>query len=385
MTYSYLLPFCRTEYQTRLVEACIEHGNPSKAAKVTDHDDSYARRAIRALKARAAKNGVAPDEQLNHEVPSGYKVSGVSTLYDKDGEVSIQWVKTTADAERQAAAMQAALDALKEELTPYPRTTYKGTPCETLANQYTITDYHLGMYAWHEESGEDWDLKKSEDLLIRWFEQAINLAPAASTGIFAQLGDFMHWDGMDAVTPMHGNLLDADTRLQKVIRTCIKVMRRIITMLLEKHKHVHLVMAIGNHDPASSAWLRELMSAMYSDEPRITVDTSPDCYYCFQHGKTTLMYHHGHKRNPANISEVLAAKFKDAVFGSKHVYAHMGHKHHNELKESALMQIEQHRTLAPKDAFASSGGYMSGRDAKVITYHAEHGEVSRLIISPDMV
>jgi hypothetical protein len=49
------------------------------------------------------------------------------------------------------------------------------------------------------------------------------------------------------------------------------------------------------------------------------------------------------------------------------------------------MQIEQHRTLAPKDAYASSGGWMSGRDAKVITYHKERGEVSRLTISPEMV
>ena len=195
----------------------------------------------------------------------------------------------------------------------------------------------------------------------------------------------MHWEGMDAITPAHGNILDADTRIQKVIRCCIRVIRRVITMLLEKHKKVHVIMAIGNHDPTASGWIRELMDDRYEDEPRITVDTSPDHYYCFQHGKTTLMYHHGHKRTPANISEVLAAKFKDAVFGSKNIYAHMGHKHHNELKESALMTIEQHRTLAPKDAFASSGGYMSGRDAKVITYHAEHGEVSRLIISPDMV
>jgi hypothetical protein len=156
-------------------------------------------------------------------------------------------------------------------------------------------------------------------------------------------------------------------------------------MLLHKHKKIHVIMATGNHDLASSAWLRELLASMYCDEPRITIDTSPDVYYCYRHGKTALMYHHGHKRNMANISEVFAAKFKKAMFGSDYIYGHMGHLHHIEVKETALMVLEQHRTLAPKDAYASAGGWMSGRDAKVITYHKYFGEVSRLTVSPEMV
>ena len=49
------------------------------------------------------------------------------------------------------------------------------------------------------------------------------------------------------------------------------------------------------------------------------------------------------------------------------------------------MTLEQHRTLAPKDSYASRGGWISGRDAKVITYHSKYGEVGRLTISPEML
>ena len=49
------------------------------------------------------------------------------------------------------------------------------------------------------------------------------------------------------------------------------------------------------------------------------------------------------------------------------------------------MIIEQHRTLAAKDAYASRGGWSSGRDSKVITYHKEFGEVGRLTINIDML
>lgn len=58
---------------------------------------------------------------------------------------------------------------------------------------------------------------------------------------------------------------------------------------------------------------------------------------------------------------------------------------HFGVKENPLMIVEQHRTLAANDAYAARGGYISGRDAKVISYHSEHGEVSRLTINSDML
>ena len=46
---------------------------------------------------------------------------------------------------------------------------------------------------------------------------------------------------------------------------------------------------------------------------------------------------------------------------------------------------EQHRTLTAPDAYAARGGWLSGRDAQTITYHAEYGEVSRVRVSADML
>jgi hypothetical protein len=49
------------------------------------------------------------------------------------------------------------------------------------------------------------------------------------------------------------------------------------------------------------------------------------------------------------------------------------------------MIVEQHRTLAPADAYSARGGWLTGRDAKVITYDKRYGEVSRLTINSDML
>lgn len=343
-------------------------------------------RCLATHKARFARQGWSPEHDMTKTVPDGFHLKGTSTLYDEDGKPRLQWVKTSIDQQRQLELMHAAIEAMGEEI---PRVSLMEAPPvgnADLLNCFVITDHHLGMLAWHEETrGDDYDLRKAEGLLVAWFASAIQQAPHADTAVFAQLGDLLHWDGLEAVTPTSGHILDADTRFQKLARVAIRVLRQVIDMLLSKHQRVHVLMAEGNHDMASSVWLREWFSVLYENEPRITVDRSPDPYYCFEFGQTGLYFHHGHRRKPANVSDVFVAKFRDVFGRTKHSYAHMGHLHHVDIKENNLMIVEQHRTLAAADAYASRGGWMSGRDAKVITYHAQFGEVGRLTISPDML
>lgn len=341
-------------------------------------------RNIERRRAKLARQGWSPEHDLRHQVPDGFHLKGASTLY-KEGKPVLQWVKSSIDHERQLQLMQEAVQAFAEEI---PRASLVPGPAVTmpeLLNLYVITDYHMGMLSWHEETGADWDLRKAEALVVKWFAQAIQQSPAADVGVFAQLSDFLHFDGMDAVTPASKHLLDVDTRFAKVVRSAIRVLRQVIEMLLSKHRQVHIIMADANHDPVSQIWLREWFSVLYENEPRVTVDRSPSPYNAYEFGKTALFFHHGHKRKVSNVSEVFAAQFRELFGRTKHAYAHLGHLHHIDVKENNLMIVEQHRTLAPADAYAARGGWITGRDAKVITYHREFGEVSRVVINSDMV
>lgn len=49
------------------------------------------------------------------------------------------------------------------------------------------------------------------------------------------------------------------------------------------------------------------------------------------------------------------------------------------------MVLEQHRTLAAPDAYAASGGWLSGRSACAITYSKDYGELSRVTIPWEML
>ena len=375
-----------TTRQCEVLDAIEKAGSKCGAARALGVYPSYISKTLKNVRARAAMHGVAPRANMNRVAPEPFIVKGTSTLYDADGKAKLQWVKTRVDQDKMEAAIRATIEALKEEI-PHeaPAPLAVGRFDANLMNCYVITDYHLGALSWGEETGADWDLKIAEDTLVAWFSRAIEQSPAAETALLAQISDFLHWDGFDPVTPAHRNLLDADTRFPKLVRVAIRVLRRVIRMLLAKHPKVHIIMADANHDPASQVWLREWLSVLYEDDPRVTVDTSPSPYNVFEFGKVAIFTHHGHKRKVTNVAEVLAAKFREIYGRTKYAYAHMGHLHSVDVKENNLMIVEQHRTLAAPDAYAARGGWLSGRDAKVITYHKDFGEVGRITVSYDMV
>lgn len=387
-----LRPFC-LDHQHHILDAIAEHGSNNAAAKALGMNRRTIDRLVTRLKLKAAKHDASLHNGPERKAPPGYAIKGTSVLYNKDGEL-LQWVKTTTDWEQQQAAMQATLDALKEDLPRYPpvpappRDDYN----DDLLNLLIVTDYHLGMLAWPEETGrEEWNLKIAEELLYKWVASAVVRAPKAGTAMLALLGDFLHWDGFEAVTPTHHHVLDADTRFQKLVRSAIRIIRATINLLLEHYPKVHVKVCDGNHDPASGAWIREWLPELYLDDPRITIDNSADIYYAYEHGDCSLFFHHGHRRKATsaakaeNIASIFAAKFRETWGRTKHSFAHLGHIHTDIAIETSLMHVEHHRTLAAPDAHASRGGYISGRDAKVITYHKRHGRVGQTIISPDMV
>lgn len=385
MTDYELLREWATPAQLEKIDALKKHGSGRKAAKAIGVHERNFWRSLQKLREKAARQGFSPEHDMTRPAPDGFHVKGTSTLYDADGNQKGQWVKTRIDHERQQQIMQEAVEALSETIKPAKPVKAPKHTVEHLLNQYTITDYHFGMLAWDEETGADWDLDIAERTILDWFQSAIRSAPDAAVGVFAQIGDFLHWDGLEALTPTSRHVLDADTRFQKVIRVVIRCVRQIVTMLLKKHQHVHIIMAEGNHDIASSVWMREWLAVLYADEPRVTVDNSADIYYCYEFGNTCLFYHHGHKKKLAQTDSVFVGKFREQYGRTKHHYAHMGHLHHDVVRETNLMKVEQHRTLAAPDAHASRGGWMSGRDAKVITYHKEFGKVGELTISPAML
>lgn len=380
-----LLPWA-TETQAKYLKAVNEFGGyraAQAALGLTNH--SFIVRAIKALQARAEIAGYAPDHDMVHTAPSVFTVKGVSTYYGKDGEARGQWVKTKLD---DRAADQVFRQAIAAELADYVRVAPVQPPIlaiKRLLNLYTLTDCHVGMLAWHKEGGEDWDLAIAERTLVGCFAAMIAAAPAAHTAIVNQLGDFLHYDGLIPITPTSGHVLDSEGRFSKMVSVAIRVLRRVVDLALLKHERVIVVMAEGNHDLASSVWLRLMFEALYENEPRVEVLDSELPYYAVQHGKTMLAFHHGHLKKPDQFPLTFAAQYPAMWGATTKRYAHAGHQHHKYVKEHGGMTVTQHPTLAARDAYAARGGWFAERAASGITYHDEFGLVAENTVCPEML
>jgi hypothetical protein len=377
-----------TVRQLEYLEAVEKHGSHRRAAKALGINARTIDRSIAALRLLAAQQGHSPAHDMVHTVPDGFKVKGVSTYYDEAGKPRGQWVKSSIDQERMAQMMREAYEALAGELprvepVPGPSLTH-----DCLCNLYTLTDSHVGMLSWAPETGSDWDLKIAEATLTGCFEHMVNSSPQAGTAIVSQLGDFLHFDGgsgMVPVTPLHGNVLDADGRFSKMVQTAIRILRRVIGYALTRHENVIVLMAEGNHDMASSVWLRAMFQALYENEPRVKVVDSEMPYYVYQHGKTMLAFHHGHLSKNQQLPILFAAQFPQMWGATTKRYAHVGHRHHWDEKEHSGIKVTQHATLAARDAYAARGGWIAERQVTAISYHSEFGEVARNTVTPEML
>jgi len=332
-----------------------------------------------------AKAITAPRLDMSNPPQAPFIVRGVSTYYDKEGNPAGQWVKAGLDERAVEAMMIAAVSALAEEV---PRAAAHKAPKHTsdhLCTVYTLTDCHVGMKAWEPETGADWDLEIAESVLVGAVDYLIDSSPASTTCVINQLGDFLHYDSLSPVTPMSGHLLDVDSRFSKVVRVATRILRTVIDKALQKHAKVIVLMAEGNHDMASSVWLRHLFSLLYENEPRVHVLISEVPYYVHCHGKTMLAFHHGHLKKNDQLPLLFAAMYGREWGATEKRYCHTGHRHHVEEKEHSGMTVVQHPTIAASDAYAARYGWLSHRKIKAITYHSEHGETGTVTVTPEML
>jgi hypothetical protein len=419
-----------TERQWECYRAVVEHGSRRAAAIALGVNESTVRRSVAALLRMAAQQGYAPDQDILHPVPDGLTIRGTSVLYDQDGNISRYWNKTKAQGREVADSVQLPdpkkivkistlydqqgrvaqqwiaekpEDKAREELwhicakamaEKLPRIEPIAPP--VLANEnlmvcYPVGDHHLGMLAWDEETGANYDISIGEKLLYDATDYLVSSAPPSTQALVAFLGDFIHYDSFEAVTPSSRNLLDADGRYPKMVRAAIRSMRYLIERVAEHHQQVHVIVEIGNHDLSSSIFLMECLANVYENEPRITIDTSPAHFHYFEFGTTLIGTHHGHGVKMDRLPLIMATDRASEWGRTQHRYWWTGHVH-NAKTQSVVDQaqdyngcsVESFRVLAPADAWASQKGYRSTRDMKSIVIHREFGEVDRHTANPAM-
>ncbi len=338
-------------------------------------------RSVARKKAKLVRQGWSPEHDMTHESPEGYTVKGVSTLYNGEGGITAQWVKTQVDKDAELQLIKDTIDSWVEELPKVRKTKSKVKPSGDLLAVYPLGDPHIGMFAWEQETGNRWDLKEAEKVFTQIFDRVIKSTPSCDEAVILNLGDFFHYDNLSGTTTRSGNALDRDGQYAEMVQIGIKILRRMISTALEHHRTVRIINCIGNHDDTGSIFLSVCLSHVYENEPRVIIDDNPTPFHYIKFGKVLLGAHHGHSCKADKLPGVMSADRAKDWGDTEHRYWLTGHIHHDSKKEYPGCTVESFRTLAAKDAYATYGGWRSGRDTKAIVYHKDHGEVERHTIN----
>lgn len=330
-------------------------------------------------------------EREPYEPLAGAKLARRSTLVDAEGKVIQAWqIEKPEDADREAL-WEAIVESLCARIPPAdPIPAPRAEQLADLLACYPVGDHHLGMLSWSKETGASYDLEIGEELLARATDQLIGMLPHCGQSLIAVLGDFLHYDSLEPVTPTARNQLDADGRYPKMVGVALDVVCRMIERAAEHHGSVHVIIEIGNHDLSSSIFLARALDKIYRADPRITVDTSPAHFHYFEFGKTLIGTHHGHEVKMEGLPLVMANDRPEAWGRCPYRYWWTGHVHTSQTqmavanKDFKGVSVESFRILPPSDAWAANKGYRPIRDMEAIVIHREYGETRRCKVNPMM-
>jgi len=374
-----------TETQKRTIKALISHGNIVDAAASLDLTPEQFRRHLREAQRRNARRGNAPEYDNIRDAPPGFHLRGTSTLYGADGQPKLQWVKTAKDAESRLEALLEAVQDMAEPLRgivdPIP---FGGATRDDLRVCYPFGDPHVGLYSWHEETGQNFDLDIAEANLTSAVSKLVALAPPSRVGHLINLGDFFHSDNK-ANTTTRGTPVDVDGRYARVQRVGARIIRRAIDLALTKHDEVLVTNVIGNHDEHTAQTLSLCLEMLYENEPRVTIDTSPAKFHYYRFGKNMYGVTHGDTAKPKDLESIMATDRSKDWGETRYRHWYTGHVHHDSLKEFRGCTVETFRTLAARDAWHHSMGYRADRDMKADVWHVEFGRITRHIVGIEQI
>lgn len=221
-----------------------------------------------------------------------------------------------------------------------------------------LADAHVGLLAWRNDSGNDYDLKIARDRFYECIEDIKDRCRDRKPKkiVFASLGDFLHIDNVDNATTK-GTRQDVDGRVAKIVEYAEDMLINGLTMLGDIAP-IEYVYCRGNHDTLSGYMLaRSAMNAFRNDK-NITFDLLPNPIKKKMYGSNLVMYHHG-DLSKQNIDDLIP-KFAREEFGkSRHSELHMAHLHDEISRTKGGSVIRNISTITASSYWEHKEGYSS--------------------------
>lgn len=308
--------------------------------------------------------------------PDGLVLKGASVL-SRDGREVVRWDKYGSDGQLTDATLA---KAVREAMEDCPLT-YDVFPLyDTAPHLLTVIpliDWHVGLLAWEEETGSNYDLNIAQDTLRRAMTDLVEATPPSAKCVVLGLGDLLHFDGYEARTERSGNMLDTDSRYPKVLRAALQLVKYTIDLALTRHETVDVRIMAGNHDTRAALAVAIALAEGYEKHPRVTVNDCPSYIWFERYGKVLLGATHGDKAKMADMPLLMAVDRPEDWAASTRRRVFTGHIHHERLREVGGVVVESLRSPVAKDAWHSFEGYRAGRSVYAYTFWTDGTRMAR--------
>jgi len=363
-----------SDKQKEAIEAYESHKHNEMAAAKSIGID------VKALRGRlwsAAKLGwpVTPDRYIE-QAPVGFGLAKSTLQINAAGDVIQRWDRVFPMVnDLTVEYFNQRIPAARPIRCPKPAN-------NKLMLEWPIADLHLGMLAWQQETGADYDNKIARALMVAAASKIFSMYGSVEEVVIAWLGDNQHADNRQNRTEKSGHVLDVDSRYPKTAEMIYEIGTTAIDMALQMSKTVRVVVVPGNHDPMSAIHFYMILAAHYRNEPRVIVDTSPAKHKFYRWGSNFFMASHGDTGGKRLASYMMQHVIRNNLTGIERMYVRAGHLHKRGrncppgLEEEDGVIVEHFPTLASRDAWSTEEAFVNQRATVANLWHKDYGRRS---------
>jgi len=272
----------------------------------------------------------------------------------------------------------------------YPKIEYISHK-DKMLYEIDMPDIHFGRLTWHEESGEDYDIKIADACVSGVLEKLLshvkNYSP--SKILLPINGDYFNVDNKMNVTS-HGTPQNEDTRYQKTFRKGRELLVKVIDSCCV-YAPVDVLIIKGNHDEEKSFYVGDALECWYHNNPNVKIDNGAMSRKYYSYGRLLLGFTHGYHEKLDKLPLIMAMEVPDLWGKSSYREIHTGDKHY---KRDRLFSIDDLategtgvvvrilRSLAPTDAWTFNKGLVGALRAAEAFLWNEDGLIAQFTATP---
>jgi hypothetical protein len=248
-----------------------------------------------------------------------------------------------------------------------------------------IADPHVGKYAWGQETGDkDYDIGIATKLIREASTELLEDGAHRGVGHRAilLLGDYFHYDTPHGQTTK-GTPQDRDGRVDKMLEAGSEALFDLIETSAQMGPTA-VVLVPGNHDAVLTVALRQMLSAYFRGDRRVSIEAGKTTRKYLTHGKCLIGLTHGDKAKK-RLGELMAAEVPHLWGQSTYREIHTGHFHGEaEVQTVAGVVIRTAPALCPPDGWHSLEGYVAKpRGMQAFYYHPDGALLGMTLSNPD--